>query len=257
MTTAAPDITTVLDDDTHVGVVELQRAPNNFLDITLLRAVCDAFEILDADEHCRAIVLAASGKHFCAGRDFSKPRGPEDESASIYREAGRLLDVRTPVVVAVQGAAIGAGMGLALWADFRICSTRAYFAPNFVQLGLHHGFGLSATLPRVVGKQRASELLYLGDKIDAEHSAAIGLVDQVTDPDSLRAGTLAFASRIASRPPLAVQSIRATLRSGLAEEFRIATDRESREQAALLGTTDAKEAAAAIRERRPGRFRGE
>ncbi|MGH3630425.1 MAG: enoyl-CoA hydratase/isomerase family protein [Sciscionella sp.] len=240
--TPAPDgldVVTSFNEQTHVGVIELNRPPNNFLDITLLRAMCDALAAFDAEGNCHALVLAAGGKHFCAGRDFSKPRGAGDDSASIYREAWRLLDLRTPVVVAVQGAAIGAGLGLALWADFRFCSTRAYFAANFVQVGLHHGFGLSVTLPRLVGTQRASELLYLGEKIGAERAFEIGLVDHVYEAEELREQAVAFAAKIASGPPQAVQAIRATLRQSLAEEFRAATERESQEQAALARTAKA------------------
>jgi enoyl-CoA hydratase/carnithine racemase len=254
--TAGDEVRTTLDPQSYVGVIELNRPPNNFLDISLLRAVCAAMESLDETPGCRAIVLAAAGKHFCAGRDFSKPRGPGDDSASVYREAGRLLGLRTPFVAAVQGAAIGAGLGLALCADFRLCSTRAYFTANFARLGLHHGFGLSVTLPRVIGLQRASELLYTGDKIGADYAAELGLVDRVCPEDTLRDAAVSFAARLAEVPPLAAQSIRATLRASLNEQFRAATEHESAEQARLSVTADAKEAAAAARERRPGRFHG-
>lgn len=250
-------VLTSVDTETHVGLVELNRPPNNFLDIELLRAICDAMHSLDLRRDCRAIVLAATGKHFCAGRDFSKPRGVGDDSASVYREASRLLEVQTPWVAAVQGAAIGAGLGLAMCADFRLCSTRAYFTANFVQLGLHQGFGLSVTLPRVIGLQRASEVLYTGDRIGAEHAAAIGLVDRVSTEDMLREDAVGFAGRLAAGPPLTVASIRATLRGDLVEQFRTATEHESVEQARLRDTADAREAVAALKERRPGRFRGE
>jgi enoyl-CoA hydratase/carnithine racemase len=245
-----------VDGESHVGVVELNRPPNNYLDIVLLRAIGDALADLDADPDCRAVVLAAGGKHFCAGRDFSRPRGPGDDSASIYREAGRLLEVRVPIVAAVQGAAVGAGFGLAMCADFRLCAPRAYFTANFVNLGLHHGFGLSVTLPRVVGVQAAARLLYTGDRVGAESALASGLVDGVHDEDDLRPAAVSYATQLAAQPPLALQAIRATLRQGLAADFRAATQHESTEQARLASTADAREAAAAVRERRPGRFRG-
>ena len=247
-------VESVYDAHTHVGLVEMKCGPNNFLDINLLTALTDAMDALDRRPDCRAIVLVADGKHFCAGRDFSKPRGPGDDSASMYREAGRLIDVSTPWVAVVQGAAIGAGCGLAMCADFRFGTSRSYFHPNFVSLGIHHGFGLTVTLPRVVGIQRATELLYLGRKIGAEQAFELGMLDRLEEEEALRSRALAFAAEIAAAPPLAVRASRATMRAGLADAFRAATVHESREQSALMATADFAEAAAAARERRPGAY---
>jgi enoyl-CoA hydratase/carnithine racemase len=253
-TSAGRSVRCDLDPQTHVGTVEIQRPPNNFLNIEVLRDIVATLAGLDDDPGCRAIVLRAAGKHFCAGRDFSAPRLPGDESANVYATAGQLNELRTPWIAVVQGAAIGAGFGLALCADFRICSPRAYFTANFVQLGLHAGFGTTVTLPRLIGVQKATELLCSGRKVGGAEAAALGLADRLADEEALTEEALAFAAGFAAAPPLAVQAIRATMRAGLAEQFRAATGHEVAEQARLTDTADFREAAAAARERRPGSY---
>jgi enoyl-CoA hydratase/carnithine racemase len=222
-----------LDEPTGVGHVTIDQPPNNYLDRTVLDAIVAAFRALDSDVACRAIVLSSVGKHFCAGRDFSKPRGPGDDSTSLYKVAGELLLLTKPWVAAVQGGAIGAGCGLALAADFRVCTDAAYFWPNFVKFGLHQGFGLTATLPRVVGQQRATRMLMTGDRISARNRDADGLADLVVPEPDLATSATAFAAHIAEFFAPATQSIRATMRSGLYEEFMAATEHEACEQARL------------------------
>lgn len=253
---AGRSVTCDLDPDTHVGTVELQRPPNNFLNIEVLRDIVATLTELDRDPDCRAIILRAAGKHFCACRDFSAPRLPGDESANVYAEAGRLNELQTPWIAAVQGAAIGAGFGLALCADFRLCTSRAYFTANFVQLGLHAGFGTTVTLPRLIGVQKATELLCSGRKVGGAEACTLGLADRLVEEDALPQQALAFAASFAAAPPLAVRAIRATMRTDLAEQFRAATRHEVQEQARLTETADYREAAAAARERRPGRYTG-
>jgi 2-(1,2-epoxy-1,2-dihydrophenyl)acetyl-CoA isomerase len=251
------DLTVELGDD-FVAIAEIRRAPNNFFDQTLIAALADAFEALDAEPRCRAAVLASEGKHFCAGANFAAKESPSLDAVGnhLYDEAVRLFATRTPVVAAVQGAAIGGGLGLALWPDFRVAAREARFSANFARLGFHHGFGLSVTLPRVVGQQRALELLYTGARIDGDRALAIGLVDRLAPVDRVRAEARAFAAEIAASGPLATDSIRETQRGGLAEEIRAATKRERAEQERLQHTADFREGVAAMAERRPPVFRG-
>jgi enoyl-CoA hydratase/carnithine racemase len=191
------DLTVELGDD-HVAVLEIRRAPNNFFDQGLIASLADAMAALDADPRCRAAVLASEGKHFCAGANFASDVSLGAVGNHLYDEAVRLFATRTPVVAAVQGAAIGGGLGLALWPDFRVAAPDARFSANFARLGFHHGFGLTVTLPRAVGQQRALELLYTGARIDGERALAIGLVDRLVPLAALRDEARAFAAEIAA-----------------------------------------------------------
>lgn len=246
------DVSVQLGDD-HVALAEIHRPPNNFFDAALITALADAFTKLD-ESPCRAIVLCAEGKHFCAGANFAG--GAREDAGSLYREAVRLFTTRTPVIAAVQGAAIGGGLGLALMPDFRIAAPEARFSANFARLGFHHGFGLSVTLPRLCGMQVAQELLYTGRRVAGEEAIALGLCDRLVQLADLRGEALAFAREIALSAPLAVASIRKTLRGDLAEAVRMATEHELAEQTRLQATADFREGIAATAERRTPDFKG-
>lgn len=240
-----------------VAVVEIHRPPNNHFDLALIGDLADAFEALDEDPACRAIVLCSEGRHFCAGADFSGGGArTSDGGRHLYDEAVRLFAARTPVVAAVQGAAIGGGLGLALAADLRVACPEARFAANFARLGFHHGFGLTVTLPAVVGQQRALELLYTGRRVAGEEAARIGLCDRLVAAERLREEARALAAEIAASAPLAIRSIRETMRGDLAARVRAATDRERAEQERLSRTEDFEEGVRATAERRQPRFTG-
>ena len=225
---------TVEQHGAHVGVVCLHRPPNNYFDTALIEAVAAAYEELDGSGWCRAIVLASEGRHFCAGLDFAGNAG--QDIAALYRAALRLFAAPLPVVAAVQGAAIGGGCGLALSADFRVATPQSRFSANFARLGFHHGFALTVTLPAVVGRQAAADLLLTGRRVGGEQALALGLCDRLADEDDLLAQALAYADELAAAGPLAVRSIRATLRRGLVEEARLAMEHECAEQTRLRDT---------------------
>ncbi|MBO3680427.1 enoyl-CoA hydratase/isomerase family protein [Streptomyces sp. NEAU-YJ-81] len=236
----------------RVALLEMRRPPNNFFDEALLTELADALLAFDEERDVSAVVLCAQGKHFCAGADL---RGMGAAGIRrVYRQALRLFSGRTPVVAAVQGGAIGGGLGLALSADFRIAAPGARLTANFAKLGFHQGFGLSVTLPRAVGSQRAQELLYTGRSVSGEEASAIGLCDAVADDP--REAAVEFAGRIAASAPLSVPSIRATLRRSLVSEVSAALDLEADAQAALLGTADFAEGVAASIAKRPPHFTG-
>jgi enoyl-CoA hydratase/carnithine racemase len=247
--------------DNYVAQVEIHRPPHNYFDVQLIRDLASAFNDLDADPACRALVLAAEGKSFCAGANFANrnPTGATETSQEgnpLYAEGVRLFSCKKPVVAAVQGAAIGGGLGLALVADFRVVTREARFAGNFVKIGIHPGFGLTYTLPRLIGSQKASLLLLTGRRIDGEEALAMGLADVLVEPDRLRSAALGLAREIAENAPLAVLSTRATMRRGLAEAVKAQTDHEFVEQARLMRTEDHKEGVKAVAERRVGNFVG-
>jgi enoyl-CoA hydratase/carnithine racemase len=256
-------------EDGFVATVEVRRPPHNYFDLALIEDLATAFEELDASPECRAILLCTEGKSFCAGAQLNRaPRAEGGETAAaapvnpdgtprhLYDAAVRLFSTRTPVVAAIQGAAIGGGLGLALMPDFRVAAPEARFSANFARLGFHHGFGLTVTLPDLVGRQRAMELLYTGRRIRAEEALAIGMCDRLVASESLRDEARALASEIAISAPLAVDSIRGTLRGDLPQRIRAATDREKQEQDRLQRTDDFKEGVRAMTERRTPNFTG-
>lgn len=258
--TDVPPAVTVAQDD-HVAIVTFSRPPSNFADLALIEAIGAAFDAADADRHVRAIVLRSEGRVFCAGADLARDNPveggvPTGGRNPFYVAAARLFAVRKPVVAAVQGSAVGAGLGLALVADFRVASAQARFVANFVQLGFHPGFGISAVLERIVGRQRSLLMHLTGRRIRAEEAAEWGLVDMLVPADRVDAEALALAHEIAAGAPLAVQSTRATLRGDLAALVTSQTDHELGEQARLQRTADFAEGVRAVNERRPGRFVG-
>lgn len=240
----------------HVATVTISRPPNNFFDADLIESLAAAYEACDADTDCRAIVLCSDGKHFCAGAQFRAGGARDDDPNRLYRQAVRLFRAATPVVAAVQGAAIGGGLGLACSADFRVACPEARFAANFARLGFHHGFGLTVTLPRIAGLQAATELLYTGRRIDGAAAEKIGLADYLVDTGSLLARAHELAAELAAAAPLAVRAIRATMRDGLAAAIETATAHELREQDRLRQTEDWREGIQASSERREPRFTG-
>lgn len=243
----------------YVGEVEINRSPNNFFDARLIADIADAYDELDA-RFCRAIVLCSAGKHFCAGADFHEESSaealPSDGAGDLYRQAVRLFCAGLPVVAAIQGAAIGGGLGLACSADFRVGAPEARFSANFAKLGFHQGFGLSVTLPRIVGQQFALEMLYVGARITGTEAHARGLVDRLSPIDEVRTGARDLAREIAQSAPLAVRSIRTTMRGTLAAEVEIVTQHEDSEQVRLMSTHDFVEGSKASLERRDPNFVG-
>lgn len=251
--------------DQHIARIELSRPPHNFVDADLMRRLAEALFCLDHEESCRAIVLASGVGTFCAGADFSGTAqagasgasgasGVSRDPSAFYEQAMKLYRSRKPIVAAVEGAAIGAGLGLALLADFRVTCREARFSANFNRLGFHPGFGMSVTLPRLVGEQQAALLFYTGRRIDGEEAVRIGLADALVDKGEVLSRATALAHEIAASAPLAVESTRETLRLGLAERIVAANRRELEIQRVQFATADFREGVAAMAERRAPLF---
>lgn len=252
------DVRVELGDD-FVGTVELNRPPANYFDVVLIGAIADAYERLDGDDRCRSILLCAEGRHFCAGADFTTGSASPStawEPADLYREAARLVECATPVVAAVQGSAIGGGLGLACTADLRVGTAETRFVANFARLGIHQGFGLTATLPAIVGPQHARRLLLTAAPVRGDEALAIGLCDQVVPVGDLRAAARAVAGELTAVAPLAVRSIKRTLDRDRLERFRAATSLELAEQRVHFETRDFVEGVRAAGERRTPSFEG-
>lgn len=242
----------------HVAVVEIQRGPNNYFDYHLIDDLATAYEALDQESEVRALVLCSQGKNFCAGGDFRNTTADKVAVINVgdlYTQAVRLFRTNKPVVAAIQGAAVGGGLGLACSADFRIATPQSKFCANFAKLGMHAGFGLSHTLPRLVGNQRAQLMFYTGRRIPGEQAFEWGLADQMTQPETLREDAIGFAAEIASGAPIAIESMRQTARHGLADAVRLATLREQAEQGKHMQTQDHVEGVLSVNERREPIFK--
>jgi len=205
----------------HVATVEIHRPPHNFFDFDLIRDIADAYEALDQHAQCRAIVLCSEGKNFCAGANFSAREnwGKEaltEQARQLYVEATRL----------------------------------------FRGLGFHQGFGLSVSLPRIVGQQQASWMLMSGCRVKGHEAVAMGLAEELVPLSEVRSRATAMATEIAHSAPLAVQAIRRTLRAGLADEISAITDHELAVQDRLRESEDFQEGLRATAERRPANFSG-
>src|ERR1700759_4299339 len=239
----------------HVATIEVRRGPNNFVDTDMVGEIADALEVYDRTKDVRAIVLCAEGKHFCAGADFGS-RGADGVARGLkrgrhlYKEAQRLWRTGKPIVAAVHGAAVGAGVGLAVMADFRVTCPEARFSVNFTRLGFHPGFGLTASLPRLIGNQAAALLMYTGRRITGEQALALGMADYCVPLEEVRHRATELATEIAQSAPLAIVATRETLRRGLAEPVAAATEREYEEQDWLRNTEDFREGVKAMAERR-------
>jgi enoyl-CoA hydratase/carnithine racemase len=263
--TTTPDLGLSFRD--YVATVEIQRPPHNFFDFHLIRQIADTLEALDENPACRAILLCSQGKSFCAGANFGdgsqvQADGSVEGSLNrigvdhLYVEAVRVFAARKPIIGAIQGAAIGGGLGLSMVPDFRVGCPEARFAANFTRLGFHPGFGLTHTLPRVIGQQKANLMFLTSRRIKGDEAHEWGLLDILTTQDQVRETAWNLAREIAINSPLGVVSTRTTLRHGLADAVRAATDRELAEQTWLRKTEDFKEGVAASHDRREPEFKG-
>jgi enoyl-CoA hydratase/carnithine racemase len=250
--------------DTHVATITLNRPERrNALNFRAYDELEAAFQAASADPDVRCVVVTGADPAFCSGDDvFEIMAGPKAVSAAPPSEpratpaAIAALDCTKPVIAAVNGAAVGWGMELALFADIRIASQMARFGELFVKRGLPCDVGGFYRLPAVVGPAKAAELLFTGDIIDAAEALRIGLVSEVTAHGELMAHALALAGRIAANPPLAVQRLKVGLTRtayGDPREIGAWAMGAIRE---LMRTEDHREGVASFLEKRPPVFKG-
>jgi len=247
----------------HAALIEIRRPPNNFFDIALIQEIATALETLDQDADCRAVVLAAQGKAFCAGANYGDGSTLDKNGLNrekvvrhLYLEGNRLFRTKKPIIAAVHGAAVGGGLGLAMVADFRVACPETRFCANFTRLGFHPGFGLTVTLPLVIGPTKAGMMFYTSRRVRGDEAYEMGLADVLVPQDKVREAALKLAAEIAENSPLGLISTRATMRSELAERVLKATEHELKEQTWLRQTDDFKEGVKATAERRVPNFAG-
>jgi enoyl-CoA hydratase/carnithine racemase len=239
--------------DGRVAIARIDRdETRNALAPDVMGALADLCEDWDADPDVGCIVIAGSDKYFAAGADPAAGAPPVDDSAFW----SRMTAIGTPLIAAVSGYALGSGCELALLCDMIVASETAEFGQPEVLLGAIPGGGATQRLTRLMGKQRAMELVLTGRRISAVEGYGFGLVNQVTKKRDWMTKTLEIAAVVASRPPVAVrlgkQAVRAadelTLSEGLAEERRL--------HDAAMATEDRVEGMRAFREKRPPDFKG-
>ena len=166
----------------------------------------------------------------------------------------RIFRNKKPIVAAIQGAAVGGGLGLALVADFRVSCPEARFVANFTKLGFHPGFGLTYTLPTLIGQSNSALMFYTSRRVKGEDALKMGLVDKLVPQVELREAALSLAKEISECSPLGLLATRATVRGDLADQVKRAADRELAEQMRLRETEDFAEGVKAVSERRPANF---
>jgi enoyl-CoA hydratase/carnithine racemase len=236
------------------------------------RALAGAVRELAADASIRAVVLTGAGRAFSAGGDLDMIEGmaragsesPDEATRTAHREFMRdfyglylaVRDLACPSLAAINGAAIGAGLCVALACDLRIAAREAPLALNFARLGIHPGMGATWTLPRLVGPSQAAELLYTGRRIDGVEAERIGLVNRAVPREALGETARELAAEIAGAAPLAVQAAKRSLASSPGASLSEQLETEATEQARNYESQDLLEGLAAARARRPARFEG-
>ena len=256
--------TILVERDGAVAVITLNRPKAlNALNEEMLRELGEAMASLEADREVRAVVITGSGdKAFAAGADIGElSRLPDAAAASEKARSGhRVTDAiehsRLPVIMAINGFALGGGLELAMAGDFRIASKTAQLGQPEVNLGIIAGFGGSQRLPRLVGQGMASYLLLPGERIGADEAKQCNLIELVVEPDRLLAEAKRLAAIIASKGPLAIAATKRAIHKGLQVDLHRGLDIEADEFGTVAASADAREGTTAFLEKRAPKFTG-
>lgn len=229
------------------------------------RDLAEALEQAGSDRTIRVVVITALGRAFCAGGDIAFmaeliERNDSEEFERLLGAARRVVlairQMTKPVIAAVNGPASGAGCNLALACDLRIVSATATFSQSFVKVGLHPDWGGTYFLPGLVTPNKACEMFFLGDAIDAEEAMRLGIANKVVAPDELEGATLALAERLRDAPPVSIaaakQAIYMRQTADLEEMLRYETEAQMR----CFESADGHEGIRAFLEKRVPRFTG-
>jgi enoyl-CoA hydratase len=261
--------------------LSVQRDPDNLRGVVLVtldlpdrrnsmsepmtRSWGEVMRALAADRSVRAVVVTGSGRAFCAGGDFSwlgatpDARVPElrERMMEFYRTWLSVRDLRVPTIAAINGAAIGAGLAMALACDIRIAGTNARLAVPFTSLGLHPGMATTWLLRQAAGDTVARDMLFTGRAVTGDEGAVSGLVSRAVPADEVVANALATAGIISTAAPVATELTKTALGPGGPQSFEAALAWDALAQPVTLAMDDLHEGLAAARERRPPRFSGQ
>lgn len=252
--------TLIYEKEDGVGIITLNR-PERLNAINYQLAV-DLDQVMDEmaeDEEVKAVILTGAGRGFCAGADIKELATPGARPLPVgrrYTFFNKLEDLDKPVIAAINGPANGGGLELALVCDFRIASEAATFGLGEVKLGVIPAGGGTARLPRLIGAARAKELLYFGDRIDAQEAYRIGLVNKVVPAEGLIEEARRWAAELAERPPLSLRMLKSCVNVGLGMDLAGALDYEAKCAAILSSSEDMREGIRAFVEKRKPVFKG-
>ncbi|MGH7287572.1 MAG: enoyl-CoA hydratase/isomerase family protein [Myxococcota bacterium] len=249
-----------------VAEITLNRAENrNAMTPDLLASLESAVERAKSDAALRCVIVTGRGKSFCAGADFKarreeslegRFRAPHERSYDTYAPFLSLLDLEVPTIAAMQGHAIGGGLGLAIVCDLRVANAEARYGANFVRLGLSPGMANTYLLPRLMGVPNAVELLLTGRLVDGAEALHRGLVHYAVPEAFVLPKARALAAEIAAAAPLAVRWTKRTFYEGLVWDPRTAARREAAVQSRSFETDDFREGVAALLGKREPEFKG-
>ena len=248
-----------------VATIRLNRpAQRNAFTLAMVDEWADRLAEAQRDDAVHVIVVTGSGAGFCSGIDLEWLEDTEQSTLDrkltltehIHRVPLTLESVDKPVIAAINGPAVGAGLDMALMCDLRLASTTARMAMSYVKVGLVPGDGGCWLLPRLIGMARALELLLTGDMIDAERAEQLGMLNSVHAPDELMDATYALAARLAAGPPVALRMIKRAAYQSQRIDFRTSLDLISSHLAVNRTTHDSREAYLAFRDKRTPVFEG-
>ena len=266
--TAAPTAGPVLLETIENGVALLvMNRPDklNSLNNELATALNQTFEKIGKNDAVRVVVLTGAGRAFCAGGDLAaigkgrEARDSKQLEPILRMGMGAMLRMRMipqPVIAAVNGAAAGAGMNVALAADIRIAAEEAVFGQNFAKVGLFPDYGGTYFLPQLVGPSKAAEMFYTGDMIDAQTALKLRLVNRVVPGAQLESEVKKFAAQLAAGPPIAIRAVKQTLFGSEKDALSKALEAEVQHQMRCFASDDCLEGIHAFFEKRPPKFQG-
>ena len=250
--------------DNHALITLNRPEVKNAFSPEMIRMWREYLEEAKADDRVKVIIVTGKGDTFCSGGDLREMAEGKLRSwdmknfvwEGVHRIVLTLEDLDKPVIAAINGAAMGAGLDMALMCDLRVCSDKAKLAESYILMGLVPGDGGAYFLPRLVGTAKALELFLTGDLISPEEALQWGIVNRVVAHEHLMDETVALAEKIASRPPLAIRTIKRAVYQAQTSTLRAHLDYISSQLALMTETEDHIEAAKAFLEKRTPIFKG-
>ena len=255
-----------ISEDDRIVTITLNRPEKlNAFAGHMRRDLGEALEEAGSDHNVRVVVITGAGRAFCAGGDVKFmaeliERKDSEEFCRLLGSARRVItairQMTKPVIASVNGPAAGAGFNLALACDLRIASTAASFSQSFVKVGLHPDWGGTYFLPRIVSTNKACELFFLGESIDAREAFSLGIVNRVVSPDELESATRQLAERLRDAPPIAIAAVKQAVYMSQTAELEEMLRYENEAQLRCFQSHDGHEGIRAFLEKREPKFRG-